>query len=95
MYNETKKSIEHIANLARIELNEASLLRYADQSEKIIDYFNKLNELDTANIKPASHAIDTPSPLREDKVIKFQNVDGILDQVPEKDGPFIQVPKVI
>lgn len=95
MKEETKKAVAHVAGLAKLKLTEEQLAKYAGQAEKIIDYFHKLNKLDTSKITPTAHAIDVVSPLRNDDVEIFKEINLITNETPEMDGPFIQVPKVI
>jgi aspartyl-tRNA(Asn)/glutamyl-tRNA(Gln) amidotransferase subunit C len=95
MSKDIKEAVAHVADLAKLELDGEKLEKYTENTSKIIEYFNKLNELNTDDVLPTAHAIEVMSILREDKVVKCKEVREIIDQVPEKDGPFIQVPKVL
>lgn len=90
-----KDSIKNAAGLAKLSLADDAIRLYVDRADKIIDYFKTLEKLDTKNIQPMSHAVEIATHLRDDVAENFGNKDGIISQIPEMDGPFLQVPKVI
>ena len=60
---------------------------------KMLDYIDKLGELDTSNVEPMSHAFKVQNVFREDEVINGDDRENILKNAPEeKDGMFV-VPK--
>jgi aspartyl/glutamyl-tRNA(Asn/Gln) amidotransferase C subunit len=67
----TNKLIQHIASLAELELNEKEIKRYKMQLQDIINYFNKLSNLDIKNIIPTSHVGGIVNKFRIDKVKYF------------------------
>lgn len=95
MSEDIKKAIAKMADLGRLELSGKDAKVYIERAERVIEYFNKLGELDTSRVEPTSHTIEAASLLREDKVINFEASDKIIDQAPETEPPFIVVPKVI
>lgn len=60
------EEVEHIAALARLELSDAEKQRYAEQLSDILDYFARLEELDTDQISPTASVLDIHLRLRED-----------------------------
>jgi aspartyl-tRNA(Asn)/glutamyl-tRNA(Gln) amidotransferase subunit C len=92
----TKDEVVYTADLARLDLDEDSIDRFADQIGNILEYVNTLNSVDTEGIVPTSHAIFFLSnAFREDEVKESMGADKALANAPEKeDGNFI-VPKVI
>ncbi len=54
----TRKEVEHVANLARLQLTEEEAERYTKDLNAILDFAAKLGELDTSSIQPTSHATD-------------------------------------
>ncbi len=84
-----------IAHLARLELTEEEALIYSSELTKILDYFSKLQKLDTKDVSPTFHTIKTFTPFREDKVKPFENIDGILKNAPQSYQKMIVVPKVV
>lgn len=93
--DDMKEIIRKTAHLARLNFPDEELSKYTKKAQAILDYVEQLNELDTSKIEPTSHAIEVKGELRDDKAIRFAEIDEILNNVPERDGGFIQVPKVL
>jgi len=91
----TKQEVIHVANLARLDMDEASIEKFVGQIGTILEYVDKLNQVDTKGIKPTSHAIFLSNAFREDEEKQHLERDLALANAPEQeDGSFI-VPKVI
>lgn len=91
----SKKDVEYIAELARLKFKEDELEDYTKQLNQILEYVDKLNELDTENVEPLSHPIETTNVMREDKNIPSIPREEALRNAPKHDDIFFQVPKVI
>ncbi|MCM8799302.1 MAG: Asp-tRNA(Asn)/Glu-tRNA(Gln) amidotransferase subunit GatC [Candidatus Omnitrophica bacterium] len=91
----TIKTVNYIANLARIELKEKELKIFVKQLKKIIDYINKLKELDVSDIPPSSHILKLKNVLREDNLKESLPIKEVLKNAPEKKENFFVVPKII
>ena len=91
----TKKDVEHVAKLARLEFSEQEKEKLAKELNTILEYIEKLNELDTANVKPLSHVIELTNVMREDKVQSSIPKEDALQNAPSKNEKFFKVPKVI
>lgn len=91
----TKDEVLYVADLARLNLDEASIDKFAGQIGTILDYVDKLNEVDTEGIRPTSHAISLTNAFREDEPKEHLERDQALANAPQKeDGAFV-VPKII
>ena len=91
----TKEEVEHVAHLARLELDEEAIERFAGQIGDILAYVDKLKKVDTQGVAPTSHAISLTNAFREDQVRDHLARDSSLANAPEKeDGTFL-VPRVI
>ena len=91
----TKDEVMYVADLARLDLDEASIDKLAEQVGKILEYIDLLNRVDTKEVKPTSHAIFLTNAFREDEVKEHLDRDLALSNAPQKeDGSFI-VPKVV
>lgn len=88
-------SIEHLSRLARLALTEEEKSRYGSQLDNILQYVEKLNELDTAGIEPTSHVIAISNVMREDRVRPSLNREDALMNAPDKTDAFYRVPKII
>jgi aspartyl-tRNA(Asn)/glutamyl-tRNA(Gln) amidotransferase subunit C len=91
----TRKQVEHIAELARLNLDENELEEYTTQLNQILEYVEKLNELDTENVKPLSHPVEGTNVFREDELKPSISREEALKNAPSKDEEFFKVPKVI
>ncbi len=89
------KDVEHIAELARLKFSEEELQSFTEQMNEILTYVEKLNELDTENVEPLSHPVESNNVFREDEVKKSVSTEEALKNAPEKDEQFFKVPKVI
>ena len=91
----TKDEVMHVANLARLDMDEASIDKFADQIGTILEYVDVLNRVDTQGVTPTSHAISLTNVFRKDQEKKALQRDKALANAPQKeDGNFV-VPKVI
>lgn len=90
----TIKDVEHVAKLARLELTEEEKELYTKQLGDVLKYVDQMNEVDTSNVKPMSHAIDFVNVMREDKVVYEQTKEELMANAPEEENGFFRVPKI-
>lgn len=89
------ETIEYVGILAKLELGEAEKEAAKKDMGRMLDYIDKLNELDTDGVEPMSHVFPVYNVFREDVVKNGDNRDSILKNAPErKDGAF-KVPKTV
>lgn len=91
----TREKIVHVANLARLELDEASVEKFSGQIETILEYIDMLNKVDTEGVNPTAHAVYQTNAFREDEPGKHLDREAALANAPEQDGENFLVPKVI
>ncbi len=91
----TVKDVEHVARLARLELNAQDAETFAGQMDAILAYVEKLNELDTQGIVPTSHAVPMENSFRDDVARPGIGVEAALANAPDRSGSFYRVPQVI
>ncbi|MFZ2322193.1 MAG: Asp-tRNA(Asn)/Glu-tRNA(Gln) amidotransferase subunit GatC [Ignavibacteriaceae bacterium] len=91
----TKKDIEKIAELARLKFSDQELENFTPQMNEILNYMEKLNELDTEKVEPLSHPVEQTNVFRDDKLKPSTPTEEALKNAPEKDEKHFQVPKVI
>ena len=91
----TREGVQHVALLARLRLTPEEEAAFTEQLDRILIYMEKLNELDTDNIPPFSHALDAVNAAREDVVTNRPDPDRLLANAPDRDGTFFKVPKII
>lgn len=91
----TRKEVEHVALLARLNLAEEELETFTGQMDAILAYVDKLNGLDTSGIVPTSHAVPMENAFRADEVRPSIGEDAALANAPDRIEGFFRVPKVI
>jgi aspartyl-tRNA(Asn)/glutamyl-tRNA(Gln) amidotransferase subunit C len=91
----TLEDVEHVANLARLEFSDEEKKTLMNQLNKILEYMEKLNELDTSNVEPLAQVIPLSNVFREDVVRPSNPVSEVLKNAPAKTDKFFKVPKVI
>ena len=90
----TIKDVEHVAKLARLELTEEEKELYTKQLGDVLKYVDQMNEVDTSDVKPMSHAIDFVNVMREDKVVYEQTKEQLMMNAPDEENGFFRVPKI-
>ena len=91
----TADVVRHIGKLSRIELSDAEVETFARQLGDVLKYFDKLNELDTANVQPMAHAVELVNVLADDVVSPGLTTEQALANAPAREGNFYKVPKVL
>jgi len=90
-----RKEVAHVAELARLQFDDEQLEAFAHQLNAILEYFDKLQEVDTSDIEPTSHAVVIKNVFRDDEAEDFPDKDLLLKNAPSKEKDCFKVPKVI
>lgn len=90
-----KKVVEHIANLARLELTEDEKTSFTDELGSILEYVEQLNRADTEGVEPTSFMVPEHDPLRDDVEKESLPAKKALQSGPSVKKGFFAVPKVI
>jgi len=91
----THDEVRYVADLARLDLDEAAVEKFSGQIGEILQYIDKLNEVDTAGVDPTSHAIFLTNAFREDEPGKPLDTDRALANAPEQENGCFVVPKIL
>ncbi len=91
----TKQEVDHVALLARLKFSETEKERFTTQLNSILEYMDKLKELDTSRVEPTFHAVGRKNVFREDQVLSSSPQDLTLSNAPDGDRGFFRVPKII
>lgn len=89
------EEVRYIAMLARLRFSEEDEERLAKQLNAVLDYMEKLNELDTSAVPPMSHVLDLHNVARSDQVGLRISRDEALKNAPDAGDAYFRVPKVI
>jgi aspartyl-tRNA(Asn)/glutamyl-tRNA(Gln) amidotransferase subunit C len=91
----TREAVEHVAELARLELMPAEKEQFIAQLNNILTYFEKLNELDTTDVEPTAQVIPMLNVFRDDAVQPSLDRTKVLQNAPEESHFFFKVPRII
>lgn len=84
------ETIEYVGILAKLELSEEEKEQAKKDMGSMLDYIDKLGELDTTGVEPMSHVFPVHNVFREDVVTNTDDRENILKNAPEeKDGMFV------
>ena len=88
-------TIEYVSILAKLELSEEEREQAKKDMGRMLDYIDKLGELDTEGVEPMSHVFPVQNVFREDIVTNSDTREQLLANAPEqKDGMFM-VPRIV
>jgi aspartyl-tRNA(Asn)/glutamyl-tRNA(Gln) amidotransferase subunit C len=91
----SREDVKHIALLSRLHLSNEEIDLFSNQLSKILDFVEKLNELNTEGIDPKFQIIPPENVLREDVVGLSLSKEKTMLNAPETDGNYFIVPKVV
>jgi aspartyl-tRNA(Asn)/glutamyl-tRNA(Gln) amidotransferase subunit C len=89
------QQVRKVAKLARLDLTEAEIEQFTGQLSAILEYVEKMNELDTADVEPLAHCLPISNCFRGDVVTESLGTEKTLANAPQRDGDFFKVPKIL
>jgi len=93
----SKKEVQHIAKLARLDLSQAEIEKYRKELSAILDYIEKLKKLEVAEIQPTSHPLKVENVMREDREnekLKIKN-EKLMELAPETKNGYVKVKSIL
>jgi aspartyl-tRNA(Asn)/glutamyl-tRNA(Gln) amidotransferase subunit C len=90
-----KKEVDYVAKLAKIDISDEEKDLLGAQLSKILDYIDKLKELDVEGLEPMREIHPTRNVFRKDCAKKSSARERILDNAPLRQGDYFKIPKVI
>ncbi len=90
-----KSQVRKVAKLSRLELSEKEVEEFTGQLSAILDYVEKMNELDTQNVEPLAHCLPISNVFRPDQIRESLGAEKTLANAPDRDGNFFKVPKIL
>jgi aspartyl-tRNA(Asn)/glutamyl-tRNA(Gln) amidotransferase subunit C len=88
----SREEVLHVARLARLELAEDELERFADQLSAILEAVGKVGELDLEGVEPTAHPLDLANVWAEDEPRPCLSVEEALANAPDREGGSFRVP---
>ena len=90
-----KEDIKHIANLSMLNLSDEEIEKYTKDMEQIVNFANKVNEIDTSSTEISAFSNDNVNIFRKDEIKVFEDNESLLQNAPEKEQNMFKIPKVI
>ena len=87
------ETMEYVGILAKLELSKEEQKAARKDMERMLDYIDKLNELDTAGVEPMSHVFPVNNVFREDVVTNGDNHEAMLANAPQQKEQSYKVPR--
>ena len=87
--------VRAVARLARLDLTDAEVDRFSGELGSILEYIEKLNELDTDNVEPLAHCLPIHNVFRDDRVRTSLSNEQALANAPQRADEYFKVPRVL
>lgn len=91
----SKEEVEKLAHLSRLQLDENAINQMQGDMNKMLNFVDKINELDLEGVEPLAYMSDEVNILRADKIEQNISHDEALKNAPDKDTDYFRVPKVM
>ena len=95
MSNITADDVRKVAHLARLDLPEDTIATYTGQLERILDYVDQLQAVNTEGVPATTRAVEVVNVTREDTVEATEVRQDLLNQAPLREGDFFRVLKIL
>ena len=88
----SREQVQHIARLARVGLSEEDVDHFSEQLSDILDYFERLRQVDTEGVPPTAHTLPLHNVLREgDEPAPPLDSEAVLANAPVREGDYFRV----
>ncbi len=91
----TPEEVRHNARLARVGLSDDEVSRFQNQLSQILDYFERLQEVDTENVPPTAHTLAMHNVMRDDEPHPSIDKEEVLANAPQREGDHFRVRAVL
>jgi aspartyl-tRNA(Asn)/glutamyl-tRNA(Gln) amidotransferase subunit C len=91
----SKEEVNYIADLARLQLDDEEANNLVHDMNRILEFVETLNEVDTDDVAPLEHVIELETQFRDDEVGDQLSHDDALKNAPDADSDYIRVPRVL
>ena len=90
-----KEDIKHIANLSMLNLSDEEIEKYTKDMEQIVNFANKVNEIDTSSTEISAFSNDNVNVFRKDEIVQTVDKETLLQNAPSQEDGMFRIPKVI
>jgi len=91
----SREQVLHIARLARVGVEDDEVDRFAHQLSDILDYFGRLNAVDTTDVPPTAHTLPLHNVWREDEPEPCLDAEAVLANAPKREGDLFRVKAIL
>ncbi|SET39146.1 aspartyl/glutamyl-tRNA(Asn/Gln) amidotransferase subunit C [Oceanobacillus limi] len=91
----SKDQVKHVANLARLEMNDQEAEMFTEQLSSIITFAEQLNELDTEGVDPTTHVLELKNVMRKDEPRKWITKEEAMKNAPDQENGQYRVPSIL
>ena len=91
----TPEEVRRIARLARVGLSDDEVSRFQGQLSEILDYFQRLQEVDTENLPPTAHTLAMHNVMREDEPRPSFAKEDVLANAPQRENDLFRVRAIL
>ncbi len=91
----TPEEVRHIARLARVGLSDDEVPRLQSQLSEILDYFRRLQEVDTENVPPTAHTLAMHNIMRDDEPQPSIDKEEVLANAPQREDDRFRVRAIL
>ena len=87
----TQEEVRHVAELAKLRLTEAEVQQYAEQLSAILDYAERIQEVDTSSVPPTPYVLGLTNVMREDEAQPGLDNQTALGNAADRANGFFRV----
>lgn len=91
----SREQVKHIATLARVGLSDEDISRFSHQLSEILDYFERLRQVDTEGVPPTAHTLPLHNVLRDDEPAPPYPREEILANAPLREADYFRVRAIL
>ncbi len=87
--------VRQVAKLSRLDLTDDEVARFSTELSAIVEYIEKLNELDVDSVEPLAHCLPLNNVFRADEIRPSLDTEEALSNAPQRHEEYFKVPKIL
>ena len=91
----TPEQVQHIARLARVGLSETDVQQFSEQLSEILDYFERLRQVDTEGVPPTAYTLEAHNVMRADETAPCLAQESVLANAPLREDDHFRVRAIL
>jgi aspartyl-tRNA(Asn)/glutamyl-tRNA(Gln) amidotransferase subunit C len=90
-----ESQVRQVAKLSRLDLTDDEVARFSIELSAIVEYIEKLNELDIDSVEPLAHCLPIGNVFRADEIRPSLDTEAALSNAPQRHDEYFKVPKIL